>query len=60
MGCEVWLDDQHIGTYSSAALAAQTISLRRSGCLPIDTANVHLPDNIDAWQWISVRRTASQ
>jgi hypothetical protein len=55
MGCEVWLNDEHIGTFSSAALAAQTIGQRRSGCLPIDSASVRLPADIEAWQWISVR-----
>jgi hypothetical protein len=52
--CELWLNDELIGNYGSAGIAAQVISEKRSGCSLIDGAEVHLPDSIEAWNWISV------
>jgi hypothetical protein len=54
MSCELWLNDDFVGAFPSAAAAAQSVSCHRSGCYLIDSAGAHLPDSIDAWQWISV------
>lgn len=54
MSCELWLNDDFVGTFPSAAAAARSVSLHRSGCASIDSAGASLPDSIDAWQWISV------
>lgn len=53
-GCELWLNDDFVGAFPSAAAAAQSVSRHRSGCDLIDDAAAELPDSIDAWQWISV------
>jgi hypothetical protein len=59
VGCELWLNDDFVGAFPSAAAAAQSVSRHRSGCDLIDDAHAHVPDTIDAWQWISVSsRTA--
>lgn len=54
MGCELWLNDDFIGSFTSAAEAARCVSSHASGCALIDSAGTALPDDIDAWQWISV------
>lgn len=54
MGCELWLNDHFVGSFPSAAAAAQSVSHHNSGCALIDASGAHLPDSIDAWQWISV------
>jgi hypothetical protein len=54
MGCELWLNDDFIGSFTSAAEAAQSVSHHQSGCALIDATGAPLPDSIDAWQWISV------
>jgi len=54
VGCELWLNDDFVGAFPSAAAAAQSVSRHRSGCDLIDDAQAALPDTIDAWQWISV------
>lgn len=54
MGCELWLNDDFIGSFSSAAAAAQSVSLHSSGCAMIDSGGASLPESIDEWQWISV------
>ena len=54
IGCELWLNDDFVGAFPSAAAAAQSVSRHRSGCDLIDDVQAHLPDTIDAWQWISV------
>ena len=59
-GCELWLNDDFVGVFPSAAAAAQSVSRHRSGCDLIDAAQAQLPDNIDAWQWISVSSRAAQ
>ena len=53
-GCELWLNDDFVGAFPSAAAAAQSVSGHRSGCDLIDDAQAQVPDTIDAWQWISV------
>jgi hypothetical protein len=53
-GCELWLNDDFIGSFPSAAAAAQSVSRHDSGCASIDSAGASLPESIDAWQWISV------
>ena len=58
-GCELWLNDDFVGTFPSADAAAQSVSRHNSGCDLIDDAQVPVPESIDAWQWISVSsRTA--
>lgn len=54
MGCELWLNDDFVGSFPSAAAAAHSVSSHSSGCDLIDEASAQLPDSIDAWQWISV------
>ena len=54
VGCELWLNDDFVGAFPSAAAAAQSVSRHRSGCDLIDDAQAHVPDTIDAWRWISV------
>ena len=59
-GCELWLNDDFVGSFPSAAAAAQSVSRHRSGCDLIDEAHAQVPESIDAWQWISVSaRSAS-
>jgi hypothetical protein len=53
-GCELWLNDDYVGAFPSAAAAAQSVSRHRSGCDLIDDVQAQVPDSIDAWQWISV------
>jgi hypothetical protein len=53
-GCELWLNDDFVGAFPSAAEAARSVSRHRSGCDLIDEARAQLPDSIDAWRWISV------
>lgn len=52
--CELWLNDDFVGSFPSAAAAAQSVSGHSSGCALIDSAHAQLPASIDAWQWISV------
>jgi hypothetical protein len=54
VGCELWLNDDFVGAFPSAAAAAQSVSRHRSGCDLIDEVQAQVPDSIDAWQWISV------
>lgn len=54
MSCELWLNDDFVGSFPSAAAAAQSVSHHSSGCALIDSAGASLPDSIDTWQWISV------
>lgn len=54
MSCELWLNDDFVGSFASAAEAARSVSHHSSGCDLIDSAGASLPDSIDAWQWISV------
>jgi hypothetical protein len=54
MSCELWLNDDFVGSFPSAAAAAQSVSHHNSGCALIDAAGASLPDTIDGWQWISV------
>jgi hypothetical protein len=54
VGCELWLNDDFVGTFPSAAAAAQSVSRHSSGCDLIDEAQAQVPDTIDSWQWISV------
>ncbi|MDY6947357.1 MAG: hypothetical protein SXG53_16735 [Pseudomonadota bacterium] len=54
MSCELWLNDDFVGSFASAAEAAQSVSRHSSGCASIDSAGASLPDSIDDWQWISV------
>jgi hypothetical protein len=54
MSCELWLNDDFIGSFPSAAAAAQSVCHHRSGCELIDGATAQMPDSIDAWEWISV------
>lgn len=58
-GCELWLNDDFVGEFPSAAAAAQSVSRHRSGCDLIDEAQSQVPDTIDAWQWISVSSRAA-
>lgn len=53
-GCELWLNDDFVGTFPSAAAAAQSVSRHHSGCDLIDDVQAQVPESIDAWQWISV------
>jgi hypothetical protein len=59
MSCELWLNDCFVGHYPSAASAAHSVSSHRSGCDLIDAGQVQLPDDIDSWQWVSVRSKAA-
>lgn len=54
MSCELWLNDDFVGSFPSADAAAQSVSHHSSGCELIDSAGASLPASIDAWQWISV------
>jgi hypothetical protein len=54
MSCELWLNDDLVGAYPSAAAAAHSVSLHSSGCELIDDAKVRVPESIDGWQWVSV------
>lgn len=54
MSCELWLNDDFVGSFPSADAAAQSVSLHSSGCALIDAGGAPVPDSIDAWQWISV------
>lgn len=54
MCCELWLNDDFVGSFPSADAAAQSVSHHISGCALIDAASASLPDSIDSWQWISV------
>lgn len=59
--CELWFNDHFVGSFPSAAAAAQSVSRHNSGCQPIDEGGAHVPESIDAWQWISVSsRSTSQ
>lgn len=59
--CELWFNDNFVGSFPSAAAAAQSVSRHSSGCLSIDQGGARVPESIDAWQWISVSsKTASQ
>ncbi|HEY0685066.1 MAG TPA: hypothetical protein VGD45_22195 [Steroidobacter sp.] len=58
--CELWLNDNFVGSFPSAAAAAQSVSRHNSGCELIDEGGAKLPESIDAWQWISVSKTGSQ
>lgn len=57
--CEVWLDDDRIANYGSADIAVRAIRWRRTGCPAIDCAEVPLPENVEAWEWISVNPIAA-
>jgi hypothetical protein len=54
MSCELWLNDDFVGSFPSADAAAQSVSHHSSGCDLIDASGELLPGSIDAWQWISV------
>lgn len=54
MSCELWLNDDFVGSFPSADAAAQSVSHHNSGCDLIDESGAELPQSIDAWQWISV------
>lgn len=54
MSCELWLNDDFIDSFPSAAAAAQSVSRHSSGCDLIDEATAQVPDSIDAWEWVSV------
>lgn len=58
-GCELWLNDDFVGTFPSAAAAAQSVSRHSSGCDLIDDVQTPVPETIDAWQWISVSSGAA-
>lgn len=59
--CELWFNDNFVGSFPSAAAAARSVSRHNSGCQSIDQAGAQLPESIDAWQWISVSsKTTSQ
>ena len=60
MSCELWLNDDFVGSFPSAATAAQSVSQHRSGCDLIDEATAQVPESIDAWEWISVSRRAAR
>ena len=60
VGCELWLNDDFVGTFPSADAAAQSVSGHNSGCDLIDEAQAQVPDSIDAWQWISVSPHAAK
>ena len=59
MSCELWLNDEFVGSFPSADAAAQSVSHRSSGCELIDDASSELPQSIDSWQWISVSSKAA-
>ena len=46
MSCELWLNDNFVGSFPSAAAAAQSVSRRSSGCASIDSVGAPLPDSI--------------
>ena len=52
--CELWLEDDFVGAFPSAAAAARSVSDRCSGCESIDEASAPMPRDIDDWEWISV------
>lgn len=54
MSCELWLNDDFVDSFPSAAAAAQCVSRHSSGCDLIDAATAQVPDSIDAWEWVSV------
>ena len=58
-GCELWLNDDFVGSFPSADAAAQSVSHHSSGCELIDESGSELPQSIDAWQWISVSSKAA-
>jgi hypothetical protein len=58
-GCELWLNDDFVGSFPSADAAAQCVSHHSSGCDLIDESGDELPQSIDAWQWISVSSKAA-
>lgn len=60
MRCELWFNDDFIGSFPSAAAAARSVSHHVSGCDLIDDSRATLPDSIDAWQWISVSSKSTQ
>ncbi len=57
--CELWLNDDFVGSFPSADAAAQSVSHHSSGCELIDDSGTELPQSIDAWQWISVSSKAA-
>ena len=57
--CELWLNDDFVGSFPSADAAAQSVSRHSSGCELIDDSGTDLPQSIDAWQWISVSSKAA-
>lgn len=59
MSCELWLNDDFVGSFPSADAAAQSVSHHSSGCDLIDESGVELPQTIDSWQWISVSSKAA-
>ncbi|HEY5754880.1 MAG TPA: hypothetical protein VIU34_03605 [Steroidobacter sp.] len=59
MSCELWLNDDFVGSFPSADAAAQSVSHHSSGCELIDDASSELPQSIDSWQWISVSSKAA-
>lgn len=60
MSCELWLNDDFVDSFPSAAAAAQSVCGRRSGCDLIDEAPREMPESIDAWEWISVSRRVAR
>jgi len=59
MSCELWLNDDFVGSFRSADAAAQSVSHHSSGCDLIDRSGADLPQSIDSWQWISVSEKAA-
>ena len=59
MSCELWLNDDFVGSFPSADAAAQSVSHHSSGCDLIDASGTELPQSIDSWQWISVSSKAA-
>ena len=59
LSCELWLNDDFVGSFPSADAAAQSVSHHSSGCELIDETGAELPQSIDAWQWISVSSKAA-
>ena len=57
--CELWLNDDFVGSCPSADAAAQSVSHHSSGCELIDDTGTELPQSIDSWQWISVSSKAA-
>lgn len=57
--CELWLNDDFVGSFPSADAAAQSVSHHSSGCELIDDTGGELPQSIDSWQWISVSSKAA-